>query len=217
VKLCAGRIGQLLNIASLAMDTGINRRTAEAWLSVLQASHVVHLVQPWFGNRSKRLIKTPKLYFCDCGLAAWLLGVRRTEHLDAHPQRGALFENWAVTELLKARLNHGQRPDLNFLRDKAGHEVDVVIETAPGILQAVEIKSGVTVASDSFDGLNYWRTRLEGRTLKSWLIHAGDADLERSNARVLPWSGLGPLLTAATDSPTTDSPTTDHQPCFPRI
>ena len=190
VQLCAGRIGQLLNVSSLAMDTGINRGTAEAWLSVLQASHVVHLVQPWFGNRSKRLIKTPKLYFCDCGLAAWLLGVRRSEHVSAHPQRGALFENWAVTELLKARLNHGQRPDLHFLRDKVGHEVDIVIETAPGRLQAVEIKSGVTVASDFFDGLHYWRTRLEGRTLKPWLIYGGDGDADRSGARVLPWSAL---------------------------
>jgi len=204
VQLCAGRIGQLLNVSSLAMDTGINRATAEAWLSVLQASHVVHLVQPWFGNRSKRLIKTPKLFFCDCGLAAWLLGVRRSEHVSAHPQRGALFENWAVTELLKARLNHGQRPDLHFLRDKVGHEVDIVIETAPGRLQAVEIKSGVTVASDFFDGLNYWRTRLEGRALMPWLIHGGDADADRSGTRVLPWSALSPLLAALAGPPTPD-------------
>jgi predicted AAA+ superfamily ATPase len=186
----------LVNVSSLATDTGINRATAEAWLSVLQASHVVHLVQPWFGNRSQRLIKTPKLYFCDCGLAAWLLGVRRGEHLAAHPQRGALFENWAVTELPKARLNCGQRPDLHFLRDKAGHEVDLVIETAPQTLQAVEIKSGMTVASDWLDGLHYWQSRLERFRLQPWLIHGGHTVLERSGARVLPWSGLGPLLEA---------------------
>lgn len=196
VQLCAGRIGQLLNVSSLAGDAGINRHTAEAWLSVLQTSHVVHLVRPWFSNRSLRLIKTPKLYFCDCGLAAWFVGVRQSGHLAAHPQRGALFENWAITELLKARLNEGQRPDLHFLRDKAGHEVDAVVETGPGHLEGVEIKSGQTVASDFFSGLDYWRSRLKGHTLESWLIHGGEAAQARSQGTVLPWSGLAPLIEA---------------------
>ena len=103
VQLCAGRVGQLVNLTSLAADTGITRVTATAWLSVLEASHVIFSVQPWFSNLSKRLIKTPKIYFCDTGLAAWLLGVRDPGHLTSHPLRGLLFENWAVNELVKAR------------------------------------------------------------------------------------------------------------------
>jgi len=194
VRLCAGRIGQLLNITSLAADTGITRITAESWLSVLQASHLVFLVRPWFSNLNKRLIKTPKLYFCDSGLAAWFLGVRDASHIRAHPQRGALFENWVMTELLKAQTNRGIKPSLHFLRDKEGHEVDALIETAPDTFQAIEIKSGETIASDFFSGLDYWRAKLTRQTLTPWLIHGGTARQEREKATVLPWNDLAPLL-----------------------
>jgi predicted AAA+ superfamily ATPase len=196
VQLCAGRIGQLVNISSLATDAGITRVTADSWLSVLQASHLVFLVQPWFTNLSKRLIKTPKLYFCDPGLAAWLLGVRKPEHLTAHPQRGALFENWVMTELLKAQTNRGLKPSLHFLRDKQGREVDVLVETGPKEIQAIEVKSGETIASDFFDGLNYWRENLPGRELTSWLVYGGTTQQSRSQATVLPWSDLSPLTTS---------------------
>ena len=194
VQLCAGRIGQLLNITSLAADTGITRITAESWLSVLQASHLVFLVRPWFNNLNKRLIKTPKLYFCDPGLAAWFLGVRDASHIRAHPQRGALFENWVMTELLKTQTNRGIKPSLHFLRDKEGHEVDALIETAPDTFQAIEIKSGETVASDFFSGLDYWRAKLTRQTLTPWLIHGGTARQDREKATVLPWNDLSPLL-----------------------
>lgn len=196
VQLCAGRIGQLLNVSSLAADAGITRITAESWLSVLQASHLVHLVRPWSVNVSKRLIKSPKLYFCDCGLAAWLIGIRKTEHLTAHPHRGALFENWVVTECIKARLNAGLRPDVYFLRDKEGHEVDLVVETAPKVIQAVEIKSGATVAGDFFAGLDYWGGKLKGQTLSPWLVYGGDSPQKRSKGVVVPWLGIEPLLIA---------------------
>lgn len=194
VQLCAGRIGQLLNVTSLAADTGITRITAESWLSVLQASHLVFLVRPWFSNLNKRLIKTPKLYFCDPGLAAWFLGVRDASHIRAHPQRGALFENWVMTELLKAQTNRGIKPSLHFLRDKEGHEVDALIETAPDTFQAIEIKSGETVASDFFSGLDYWRAKLTRQTLTPWLVHGGTARQVREKATVLPWSDISPLL-----------------------
>lgn len=194
IQLCAGRVGQLVNLSSLASDTGISRITAESWLSVLQASHLVFLVRPWFTNVSKRLIKTPKLYFCDPGLAAWFLGVRNAGHVTAHPQRGALFENWVMTELLKAQTNAGQKPALYFLRDREGHEIDALIETAPNVFQAVEIKSGETIASDSFDGLSFWRHQFADRTLVPWLVHGGLVHQQREKATVLPWNGLGPLL-----------------------
>ncbi len=193
-QLCAGRIGQLLNISSLASDAGITRVTANSWLSVLEASHLVFQVRPWFSNLSKRLIKAPKLYFCDPGLAAWLLGVRNPGHLRAHPQRGLLFENWVMTELLKAHTNRGAKPSLHFLRDKEGHEIDALVETKPGTFQAVEIKSGETVASDFFDGLEYWRDRLPQLRWNPWLVHGGRVRQDRTSGTVLPWNDLSPLL-----------------------
>lgn len=198
VQLCAGRVGQLVNVTSLAADAGLTRVTAEAWLSVLEASHVVFLVRPWFTNLSKRLIKAPKLYFCDTGLAARLVGVRQSGHLTAHPLRGPLFENWAITELLKARANAGLRPNLHFLRDKEGHEIDAVVETAPQVLDAVEIKSGGTVAGDFFSGLDFWREALGKVTVRPWLIYGGDSAQARERGTVLPWTGLPPLLRSIT-------------------
>jgi len=196
LSLCAGRIGQLVNVTSLAADTGISRLTAEAWLSVLEASYLIFRVPPWFTNLSKRLVKTPKLYFCDPGLAAWLVGIRQPSHLSAHPLRGPLFENWAMTELLKARLHHGLRPDLHFLRDKEGHEVDALIETEPRKGHVIEIKSGGTVASDFFDGLDFWRQQLPGHHFQPWLLYGGDTRQARERGTALPWSDLGALLEA---------------------
>lgn len=193
IQLCAGRIGQLINLSSLASDAGISRITADSWLSVLQASHLIFLVRPWFTNASKRFIKTPKLYFCDPGLAAWFLGVRNAGHVTAHPQRGALFENWVMTELLKAQTNAGRKPSLCFLRDHEGHEIDGFIETAPNTFQAVEVKSGETIASDAFGNLEYWRSHLSGQTIVPWLVHGGEASQQREKATVLPWFDLSPL------------------------
>ena len=201
IALCAGRVGQLVNVSSLAADAGITRVTTEAWLSVLEASHLVFRVQPWFTNLSKRLVKSPKLYFCDPGLAAWLVGIRHPTHLAAHPLRGPLFENWAMTELLKARLHRGLRPDLYFLRDKAGHEVDALVETRPRTGHAIEIKSGGTIASDFFDGLDFWREHLPGHHFEPWLIYGGDARQSRDRGTALPWSDLAPLLEALGATP----------------
>jgi predicted AAA+ superfamily ATPase len=196
VRLCAGRIGQLLNISSLASDAGITRVTANAWLSLLQASHLLFLLRPWFANVSKRFVKSPKLYFCDPGLAAWLIGVRDEEQLVVHPLRGSVFENWVVTELLKARTNRGLRPDLHFLRDRSGHEIDAVVETGPDRLDAIEMKSGQTVAADFFDGLDYWRAHLPGKDFRGWLVYGGQERQNRSNAAVVPWNDLEALLDA---------------------
>ncbi len=192
VTLCAGRIGQLLNVSSLAADTGISRVTAEAWLSVMQASYLVFLVRPRFANLSKRLIKSPKLYFHDPGLAAWLLGVREPGHVSAHPLRGALFENWVVTEIAKAQAARGETPAVGFLRDKEGHEVDAVVEHA-GRLHAIEIKSGQTVASDFFDNLDFWRGQLPDTAITPWLVYGGTQAQSRERGAVVPWSQIGSL------------------------
>jgi predicted AAA+ superfamily ATPase len=194
VGLCAGRIGQLLNIDALAADTGISRPTANGWLSVLEASHVIFLVRPWFANIGKRLIKTPKLYFCDTGLASWLLGAKNLQYIAGLPQRGALFENWVMTELRKAQTNAGIRPELFFLRDQSGHEVDALVQTAPNTFAAIEVKAGKTVASDFFKGLDYWRKNLLEQTIQPWLVYGGDTAQLRERGTVLPWHGLAPLL-----------------------
>lgn len=194
VQLCAGRCGQLLNINSLAEDAGINRATAQSWLSVLQASHLVVLVQPWATNLSKRLIKTPKLYFVDSALAASLMGIRAVSQVMAHPLRGELFENWAIMELIKAQCNAGLKPSVYFLRDKQGHELDAVIKMGSGSLMGIEIKSGATIASDFFNGLDYWSERLSSVKLDPWMIYGGDSRQRRERGHVVPWNDLNALL-----------------------
>lgn len=155
LKLCAGRTGQLLNLASLAVETGIAQSTARAWLSVLQASYVVFLLPPHHRNLGKRVVKTPKLYFIDTGLAASLLGITEPAQLAPHPLRGALFETLVVSEFLKARFNAGWPSNLYFWRDNVGLEVDLLLET-PEALLPVEIKSTATVRGELFAGLRKW-------------------------------------------------------------
>ncbi|MBN7796062.1 ATP-binding protein [Parahaliea mediterranea] len=186
LKLCAGRTGQLLNLSSLANDAGITHNTAKAWISVLEASYIVHLLPPHHQNFSKRLVKTPKLYFLDTGLATWLLGIQNSEQLTAHVHRGALFETWVISELLKARYNSGEISNLYFWRDRSGHEVDLLIDHGTH-LSPLEIKSGQTINKDYFKGLEFWQ-KLAGETAgKAWLVYGGDTRQIRSNVTVLPW------------------------------
>ena len=195
VQLCAGRIGQLLNITSLASDAGISRQTAEAWLSVLQASFLVFLVRPHFANLSKRLIKAPKLYFCDTGLAGWLIGIREASHMAGHPLRGSLFENWVITEMLKEQANRGNEISVHFWRDKEGHEVDAVVESGE-MIHAVEIKSGQTVGSDFFDNLTFWRNQAKRQKIRPWLVYGGTTAQTREQGTVVPWVGIEKFLKA---------------------
>jgi predicted AAA+ superfamily ATPase len=192
VKMCAARSGQLLNLTSLGADCGISSVTAKQWLSVLEASYIVSLLQPHHRNFGKRLVKAPKLYFCDVGLAAWLLGIRDATSLDTHAARGALFETYVVSELMKQRLNAGQPRDLYFWRDSAGNEVDVVIESAQG-LQAIEIKSGSTFASDWTDGLKKWQKFAGDESIQRSLVYGGTDSHEREGVQVWGWPALGKL------------------------
>lgn len=175
VRLAAGRIGQLLNLSALAADAGTSAPTAQAWVSLLEASYIVHRVPPWHANLGKRLVKQHKLYFCDVGLAAWLLGVREVGHLASHPQRGALFENLVVNEFAKHALNQGFAPGLHFYRDSNGQEVDLVVEYGlpPGQLGLVEIKSGQTVQADWLSSLNRVADLMGKRVLRRMLVHGG--------------------------------------------
>ena len=186
LRLCAGRTGQLLNLSSLANDCGITHNTAKAWISVLEASYIVHLLPPHHQNFNKRLVKTPKLYFLDTGLASWLLGIRNSEQLATHVQRGALFETWVISELLKARYNAGETSNLYFWRDRSGHEVDLLIDQGT-YLSPLEIKSGQTINRDYFKWLDFWR-KLAGKTAgKAWLVYGGEIRQSRTDVTILPW------------------------------
>ncbi|MDQ8209510.1 DUF4143 domain-containing protein [Coraliomargarita sp. SDUM461003] len=144
LALCAGNIGQLFNASRIGSDCGLNHGTVGKWLSVLEASYVAFRLQPHHKNYRKRLVKTPKIYFYDVGLAIRLLGIESPQQLDTHPLRGALFENWVILELLKGRFNLGLLNNLSFWRNNTGHEIDVLMDRG-GQLIPIEIKSGQTV------------------------------------------------------------------------
>ncbi|MDP2367810.1 ATP-binding protein [Rhodoferax sp.] len=187
VQLCAGRVGCLLNLASLANDVGVSGHTARAWLSLLEASYVVYLLPPWFENIGKRLIKSPKLYFYDVGLAAWLTGVRDSAQLVAHPPRGFLFENLVVMEFVKQFEHHGQRVPLCFYRDSQGVEVDLVVQDTgvPGGLGLVEIKSSQTYHSGFAGGLKQAGALLGSRVQRKMVVYGGDQNYVREGIEVV--------------------------------
>ncbi len=187
--LCAGRTGQLLNLSALGAEAGVSHSTARRWLSVLRASYIVTLLAPHHENFSKRIVKTPKLYFLDTGLLCALLGVRDAGDLWNHPLRGALFETFVVAELTKLFVHRGERPRLFFWRDSHGTEVDVLIDLGREHV-AVEVKSGLTVAADAFRGLEaYQRLRHAsgGESAGSVLVYGGDEWYERRGHDVRPW------------------------------
>lgn len=181
---CAGRSGNLLNLASLAADTGVDAKTARRWLSVLEASYVVRLVRPHFRNFSKRLVKAPKLYLLDTGLMCHLLGLRAATDLVSHPLRGAIFETLIYNELLKVYVHHGQRPPLFFWRDSNGREVDFLIEIGANQMP-VEVKAGKTVGADFFKGLNHYIGLSGGPA--GILVYAGNESYRRQQHLVRPW------------------------------
>lgn len=162
VRLCAGRVGQLLNLSSLAIECGIDSKTAAAWIGILESSFIVFRLQPWHENFNKRIVKMPKLYFHDTGLASALLGLESADQWTLHPLRGAMFENLAVAELQKKILHTGGTGRLYFWRDSNGNEVDVIVDSG-GVRRAVEIKSGMTVTNEYFKGIRYWNA-LSGST-----------------------------------------------------
>lgn len=192
VKMCAARTGQILNLSSLASDCGITHNTAASWISVMEASYLIYLLRPHHRNFSKRLIKAPKLYFLDVGLAAWLLGIHTPEQIRFHAQRGAIFETFVVTEFLKGRFNQGLPSNLFYWRDSKGLEIDLILEDGEK-LNPIEIKSGQTIASDFFSSLKRWG-KLAGQTdLPAWLVYGGDKSLTNENISIVPWKNISKL------------------------
>ena len=193
VRFCAGRTGQLLNLSSLAADSGITHNTAKSWISVLEASYILFQLRPHHANFNKRLVKTPKLYFYDAGLVCWLLGIQTPQQLETHPLRGSIFETFVVAELMKSRLNAGERSGMYFWRDSNGNEVDVIIEQGPQLIP-VEIKSGATVARDFFVGLDKWMALSGNLGIDPLLIYGGENSYQRKRVRVLGWKDLPEAL-----------------------
>lgn len=196
LSLCAGHSSRLLNLSQLGADCGISHNTAKSWISVLEAGYIIHRQQPYYANINKRLVKTPKLHFVDTGLLCYLLGIRNSADLRYHPLRGAIFETWAVSEIMKHRFNTGETRSIFFYRDKGGLEADALIDTADG-LAVVEMKSGQTVTPDQFKALLKVKSLVETAQLSgsvhAVLIYGGDARQKRSDMLVIPWRNLNEI------------------------
>ncbi|MBP9152142.1 MAG: DUF4143 domain-containing protein, partial [Flavobacteriales bacterium] len=182
------RTGQLLNMNNLSVEVGIDSKTVASWLSVLESSFIVFRLKPHHQNFNKRLVKMPKLFFHDTGLACALLGIRDVNTLKLHPLRGALFENFIISEIQKFNLHNGRHTELFFWRDSRGNEVDLLIEEN-GKLLPIEIKSGMTVQPSFFSGLEYWNKLSGGHEAR--LIYGGNQLQKRSNGiTLLPWNEI---------------------------
>lgn len=189
LKLCAGRIGQLLNLSSLANECDVAVSTITQWISVLEASYICYLLNPDHNNFAKRLVKTPKLYFYDTGLACSLLDIKTPEQVYSHFLRGGLFENLVINEFIKASYNRGETPDLTFWRDSTGNEVDL-LRYAKGMPHAYEIKSGATFSSDFFKGIGKWAKLSDTPQERCFAIYNGENDMQTSAGKVLRWKNL---------------------------
>ncbi len=191
LRLCAGRIGQLLNMNNLAVETGVDNKTISAWIGVLETSFVLFRLRPYHKNFNKRIVKMPKLYFYDTGLASALLSIQNSNQIDLHPFRGALFENMIVSDILKTRFNKAKTNNLYFWRDNVGNEIDVLLDNGLTITP-IEIKSGQTVTKDYFKSLHYWNklTKAEG----GYVIYGGNMVQKRGDAiTVIPFNTINTI------------------------
>ncbi len=190
LKLCAARTGQLLNITALANECEITVPTANSWMSVLETSYVIYLLKPYYKNYNKRLVKSPKLYFYDTGLASSLLGLDDVSQITTHYLRGELFENMVISEYLKKSYANGKDPQIYFWRDSNQNEVDLLIETK-GKLFATEIKSSATLNRNHFNGLNRFRTISGIEKDAVAVVYGGDTDLKANEGRYISWKNWG--------------------------
>ena len=189
LKLCAGRVAQLLNVASLATECGISVPTANAWLSILETSYTIFLLKPYYKNFNKRLVKSPKLYFCDTGLVASLLGLEETKQMETHYLRGELFENMVVAEFVKRAYAQGREPNLYFWRDSNNDEVDLLSEQGM-TLECYEIKSAATMHSDHFASLKTFAKAAQLDTNRLHVVYGGEQNIQTSNGDYISWKNL---------------------------
>lgn len=185
MALLAGRCGQELNMSALGVEVGVDSKTVQAWLSVLESSFILYLLKPHHKNFNKTIVKRPKVYFYDMALVCSLLRIKTVELMTNHPLRGAIFENMVITEMVKKCLNAGEEVNLSFWRDKTGREVDVIVDEGLNLLP-IEIKSGQTVQSDYFKNIDYWN-QLSGEE-RAVVLYGGDQTQRRSNGtQVMNW------------------------------
>jgi uncharacterized protein len=192
IQLCAGRTGQILNLSSLGNDCGIDHKTARAWISILEATYIIFLLYPYYKNYGKRLIKAPKLYFIDTGIACSLLNIRSPEVVFEHYMRGQLIESFIISDLFKQYYNLNRRPSLYFWRDHQGNEIDCILEEALYTIP-IEIKAGKTVASDFFKGFTYWKNTTKSFS-RNFVIYAGSENQHWPEAQVINWESAGNLI-----------------------
>ncbi len=189
LKLCAARIGQLVNFSSLAVECGVSENTIKAWFSVLETRYIVYFLRPYHNNLNKRLVKTPKLYFWDTGLACSLLGITEKAKLPDHYLRGNLFENFIINEIQKQFYNQAVIAPIYFWRDKTGHEVDCILERN-GKITAIEIKSGQTFHRDFLNGLDYFAKLYNPVIKESFLIMGANTHINSGKIKILSWDFL---------------------------
>ncbi len=192
LKLCAGRAGQLVNMSSLANDAGISVNTVKSWLSVLEASYIIFLLQPYHKSFDKRLVKSPKLYFNDTGLLSYLLGIKNNAELYNHYSTGAIFENFILAELYKHKFNNNLSFDMYFWCDHKGKEIDCIIDNGSKTI-AIEIKSGETQNTSYFTNFEYWKN-LSNKTEHFYVIYGGEKSLETKYGTLLSWRNINKLL-----------------------
>lgn len=192
IKLCAGRTGQLINFSSIGNELGINYKTVSSWVGILEASFVIYLLRPYYRNFNKRLVKQAKLYFFDSGLLCSLLDIQSPDQLHSHYLRGSIFESFIVTELIKMRYHSGLVPNTFFWRDNTGHEIDLLLDEGTA-LKAVEIKSGETISSDFFKGLDYFGKLAALPDENRFLVYGGLKNYQRTGAAVLSWKNFAEI------------------------
>ena len=191
IKLLAGRSGQELNNSALAIETGVDVKTIQSWIGILESSFIIYLLKPHFKNFNKTIVKRPKVYFYDTAIVCYLLGIRNVMQIKTHPLRSSIFESMVVTELVKKRTNAGLPINLYYWRDKTGHEIDVIVDNGSKLLP-IEIKSGKTFNPEFSKNIDYW-CKLSGN-IKSILLYAGDQNQKRSNGKeLLNWKKIASL------------------------
>jgi len=189
LRLVAGRVGQILNLNSLATDAGISPNTVKAWLSVLEASYVIYYLPPYHTNFNKRIIKSPKLYFTDTGLVCSLLSVENAEQVKTHYAKGALFENMIINEFLKKRFNQGLNQNMYFWNNKNLHEIDLILESG-NTITSIEIKSSMTLRKEYFKNLTYWQKLSGEKPQNSYVIYGGEENHSTQNGKFISWKNI---------------------------
>ncbi|MBI1782099.1 MAG: ATP-binding protein [Sphingobacteriales bacterium] len=193
IRLLAGRVGQLVNLSSLASDVGVAVNTIKAWIAVMESSYILFLLKPHHQNFAKRLVQQPKIYFYDTGLLCYLLGIETPKQLDTHYARGNIFENMVLLELLKNRYNDAKESGLFFWRDKHGKEVDCIIESA-GKLFPIEIKSSQTKSLHLLDNIKYYLGLAKNKSKKGYVVYGGNEVVNLKEGSLIPWNSMEELF-----------------------